>query len=261
VQAFYFGTSEQPLLGVYHEPHRTPRREVSVLLCPPFGHEYVRAHRALRNLAELVSVAGYAAFRFDYSGTGDSGGTDAVGVAQWLRDIALAVDEVKETSGRPRVILVGLRLGAMLAALVAEASRSDIERLVLWDPVVVGAAHLSALERMHDRWLMALPRDGDRRAGDPPELFGFPLPPAAGQIADLDLMAMEWPSNLPIHLFDSEDHAGGQELSGRLSARGVPHTWQRVADRVGWDRPEAAQVALLPHAMVQAIAALLGGLP
>ncbi len=46
----------------------------SIVLCHPWGQEYLRAHRSMRQLGNLLAAAGHHVFRLDYFGTGDSGG-------------------------------------------------------------------------------------------------------------------------------------------------------------------------------------------
>jgi pimeloyl-ACP methyl ester carboxylesterase len=133
----FFGRSDAPLYGVYHPPLRNPRSE-AVLLCYPFGQEYMRAHRAFRQLALLLTRAGNHVLRFDYRGTGDSNGEmDEVTPQEWVEDIGTAVDELRELAGPVSLTVVGLRLGGLLAG-VACHGRADVERLVLWDPVLSG---------------------------------------------------------------------------------------------------------------------------
>ena len=71
MRPFYFGDSEEALYGVYHSPQGEHRDE-GVVLCAPFGQEAMRTHRALRQLATLLTKRGYHVLRFDYRGTGDS---------------------------------------------------------------------------------------------------------------------------------------------------------------------------------------------
>lgn len=133
----YFGPGTSPLYGVYHPP-KTEGRDHGVVLCNAFGQEYMRAHRAYRQLAMLLTRKGFHVLRFDYRGTGDSSGDlDGVTAEDWLADIGYAIDELRDSAGVGRVSLVGLRLGAVLAA-GASLSRTDLERLVLWDPVQSG---------------------------------------------------------------------------------------------------------------------------
>lgn len=136
----YFGSGAAPLYGVHHPPLANAR-DAGVVLCYPFGQEYMRSHRAHRQLSLLLSRQGFHVLRFDYRGTGDSA-ADMTGVraSDWLDDIDAAIDELREVAGVRRISLVGLRLGALFAAAACER-RNDIERLVLWDPVMSGAAY------------------------------------------------------------------------------------------------------------------------
>ena len=71
---FYFGSSAEPLFGAYHPPGNQVGRNLAVLICPPLGREYLRAHWALRRLADQISRDGGHVLRFDYFATGDSAG-------------------------------------------------------------------------------------------------------------------------------------------------------------------------------------------
>ena len=52
---FFFGESERALFGLYHPPKSATVRELGVVLCYPMGQEYMRAHRAFRQLALILS--------------------------------------------------------------------------------------------------------------------------------------------------------------------------------------------------------------
>ncbi|KQU73844.1 MULTISPECIES: serine aminopeptidase domain-containing protein [unclassified Rhizobacter] len=145
---FFFGTRQRRLFGVYSPARASAAGSGSkaVLLCPPWGQEYLRAHRAMKQLATLLNQAGVHVLRFDFFGTGDSAGEmlDA-SLAGWQADIETAIDELKDTTDAARVGLVGLRLGGSLAAGVAARRRKDVDSLVLWDPVVLGEGYLKEL--------------------------------------------------------------------------------------------------------------------
>ena len=138
---FFFGSSQSALYGVHHPPRGTSTRSTGVVLCYPFAQEYMRAHRAFRQMALLLSGEGFHALRFDYSGTGDSAGwPEDMSLADWDRDLGFAIDELIDTAGLDSVWLVGLRLGAAVA--LRSAGRSDVAGLVLWDPIVTGSVQL-----------------------------------------------------------------------------------------------------------------------
>jgi pimeloyl-ACP methyl ester carboxylesterase len=96
----------------------------------------------MRQLARTLSARGWHVLRFDYYGTGDSAGDFAeANREQWLADVDTAVEELKDIGQLSRVALVGMRVGGALAAQVAERRR-DVDRIVLWDPVMDGKSYL-----------------------------------------------------------------------------------------------------------------------
>ncbi|MGQ9424675.1 alpha/beta fold hydrolase [Gilvimarinus sp. F26214L] len=147
MEVFFFGPASCQLLGVYHPADMTRDCYQGVVLCYPFGQEYMRAHRAYRQLASSLSRKGFHVLRFDYRGTGDSSGDLAeVSAEDWLQDIDSAVQELRDMAGVHTITLVGLRLGGLLAGIVG-ARRQNIAGLVLWDPLVSGAEYLDQLHR------------------------------------------------------------------------------------------------------------------
>lgn len=145
VEALYFGSSSAPVFGVYHPAHPDSDRYEGVVLCYPFGQEYMRAHRSFRLLAASLARKGYHVLRMDYRGTGDSAGNlEEYLPTDWAEDISMSISELRDSAGIQRVGLLGLRLGALLASKVA-VNHDDIAFLVAWDPLVSGDAYLSEL--------------------------------------------------------------------------------------------------------------------
>ena len=135
MRPLYFGATGRRLFGVYDAPRAGGIRR-GVVLCYPIGIEYYSAHRACCGLARHLAESGMEVLRFDYAGTGDSEGEVVdVSAPDWVANVGQAVDELKDTTGLARVGLIGIRFGAVLAARCAEV-RSDVDRLVLWDPVL-----------------------------------------------------------------------------------------------------------------------------
>lgn len=151
--AYFFRDEPLRLYACVHMPASAADAE-AVLICQPTGHEYERCHKAMRQLAVQLARAGHPVMRFDYSGSGDSAGDcDKVSLAQWRADIGDAIDECRRVTGRQRVSVIGLRLGATLAAQVV-AGRDDVDRLILYAPVTDGQALLAEWQEAqaeHDR--------------------------------------------------------------------------------------------------------------
>jgi len=136
--ARWFGPPHRPLFGWIHAP-AGDRCRGAVVLCPPLGREHTSAHYTYRKLAEALAEAGLLAVRFDYDGTGDAAGGDGDEgrVESWLSSIGHAIDLARACGAR-EVSVVGMRMGALLAAVEA-ARRGDAHALVLWDPCPSGA--------------------------------------------------------------------------------------------------------------------------
>lgn len=195
----FFGERARRLFGLYTPAHARAGRPRGIVLCPPWGPEYLRAHRSLHQLGRLLAEAGFHVLRFDYHGTGDSAGDQAEATLEgWVEDIGTALDELKDTAGLQRVGLLGLRLGGSLALRAATRRRRDVDALVLWDPVLSGADHLAELRRLE-----ALALGTHDMKADPGELLGFPLTPAQA----LELQALRllepvpaWPARTLVTL-------------------------------------------------------------
>lgn len=143
MRPFVFGRSDRQIFGIYMPPLGDSPDRGAVVLCAPLGTEYINAHRAIRQLSVLLADAGFHTLRFDYFGTGDSGGeSETLTLDDLLTDIDLAIDEVCAMSGATRVRLVGLRLGGALAARAAEEFGDRVEAVVLWDPIISGSGHI-----------------------------------------------------------------------------------------------------------------------
>jgi predicted alpha/beta hydrolase len=134
-EAMWFG-GECPLAGFVHHPDRPTGR--GVLICPPFGYEATCAYRTLRCLADRLAAGGNLVLRFDYEGTGASAGTGikADELERWAGSVVTGLEELRRR-GVARPAIVGLRLGAALAAAAA-GSEHDTGPIVLWEPILSG---------------------------------------------------------------------------------------------------------------------------
>lgn len=228
-----------------------------MVVCNPFGREYLRAHRALRELAHRLSASGFHALRFDYSGSGDSSGNgDEADLGQWLEDIRAAIDEVRNLSGGERVSLVGLRLGAALALLAAARERG-VARLALWDPVIVGNDYVRELLELQAAWSLAHPGLAPLAASarGSVEILGFPLTLSLREgIEAIDLLnessvaadRVLFMSGVP-----TADSARFRELLLRLAPAAA---FRQVPGGRFWLKGEGIHQALVPTAAIQSIA-------
>src|SRR5580692_9591186 len=137
--AIYFDSGGHRLFGWFHPPTAHITADVGLVICKPFGYEALCSHRGLRAFAEAAAALGVPALRVDYLGTGDSAEIDgqADQLEAWTRDVRAAVDELRRRTGVRHVCLLGVRLGALLAALAAGECTTAIS-LILIAPIVSG---------------------------------------------------------------------------------------------------------------------------
>jgi alpha-beta hydrolase superfamily lysophospholipase len=227
-------------LFVWHHPALvTARRDVAVVLCPASGSEYFHAYRAWRKLAEQLAEIGFDVLRFEYEGTGDSAGDpeECVQPDAWVRNIERLVNEARTITSSSEVVLIGLRIGAMLALQAAVAS-GGVTSLVLWSPFRSGRAcvrELKALERI----------GGDTRATEDiegPDMLApghVPPEPIVSALAQWDLDSLSTAPAFNVLLVERDDRPSDLKIGECL---------ERVGTRVTRVRPEGTAQMLEPTA-------------
>jgi len=152
-------TVESGGMGLHGVLHASPSPVGGLVLCHPFAEEKKCAHRALVDLARGCTEVGWATLSFDLRGCGDSpGGFGQFDLTDWRADIAAALQMLAAELGRP-VGLLGLRLGATLAAQVAD-HRDDVACLAMLEPVVNGERYVKDNLRRSIIKAMLTRRDG-----------------------------------------------------------------------------------------------------
>jgi exosortase A-associated hydrolase 2 len=138
-QAVQFRSGDALLRGMLHTP--SAGASAGIVICPPFAEEKKCAHRVLVHAARAFAQAGFVALRFDFSGIGESTGDPSAGCpSRWRQDIERATEFLWQSTSADRLGLLGLRLGATLAAAVARDMAP--EWLMLWEPIVNGQRYL-----------------------------------------------------------------------------------------------------------------------
>lgn len=120
-QSYYFGPPDRPVFGVFYpsavdsvQPQPLP----AVLLLSAWGAEDLSAHRSWCELAQRISHEGHACLRFDWDACGDSydpAPEDDLWPL-WRVSALHAIALLRERAKTQEVIVVGMRLGALLAA-------------------------------------------------------------------------------------------------------------------------------------------------
>jgi pimeloyl-ACP methyl ester carboxylesterase len=151
-----------------------------------YGVEELSTRYSLAQLATRLAAAGHPVLRFDWPGTGDAlGDWDAAAqLPSWVEAGRAAVQALQQHSGVQPVCLLGLRLGGMVATLVAQALQAagtPVQGLALLAPVLQG--------RQYIREMRAL-----SHGTEPLAVAGFPFSRETQEaIAALDLSTMAQP--------------------------------------------------------------------
>jgi pimeloyl-ACP methyl ester carboxylesterase len=241
-------------------------RDAAVLLCYPGVQEYNTAHWAFRRLASMLARDGFHVLRFDWSGTGDSWGETTDGTIEtWLGDIEAAVEEARDASGARAIALVGMRLGAAIAALACSRGLSA-QTLVLWEPVVRGTDYIDELEVLDERENLRLLHHV-RRARD--ELVGFPFSRTLRRsIAQLDLFESLPVGAKRVAIVVGQERPDFRELGDAFERAGLDSRYVYAPEVDGADGGDGAvravnggrrEAALLGNRCLSAIADVLVG--
>ena len=130
-ETVYLGAGRQVCLTI-HRPDVDAVR--AVVLVEPFGIEALAADAAYRRLTQLLVESGWLVVRFAPPGAGDSGEVaEGTFVGSWIEAVSDVVTFARGLTVDTRVDMVGLRLGATIAAYATH--RTPVGQLVLWAPV------------------------------------------------------------------------------------------------------------------------------
>lgn len=244
----FFGKDDGRRYGVYDEPRSDVDGAPAVLVCYPIAGEYMRAHRACRQLANLLTRRGAHVMRFDYFGTGDSPGrSDEGDLDVWEGDIRAAIDELIALSRIDRVRVVGLRLGASLALRVGSGDER-VERVVLWDPIVDGTRYADELEEKHRAEQRG--RGGSERVDGTIGVNGFGLSrQVRDQLRTMDLTQHPLNGAPGVRMVVSSERPEWAAMESVLSGR--PASGYEVVPSEGdWGEADEFGSALIPQQII-----------
>jgi pimeloyl-ACP methyl ester carboxylesterase len=188
-----------------------------IVLCSAFGYEELCSRRTMHDLACSIARAGLPVLRFDYHGTADSAGNgeDPDRVATWVANIGAAVDFLRRETEVSDVALVGLRLGALLAACAA-AQRNDIAALALLAPPLSGRGYVRELKALAH---LLVPQTNPTTF-DGLEVAGFRVARTTLEyLSEVDWPQRPFPATRRVLLMHP-DNAAPKPLAARLAAIG-----------------------------------------
>lgn len=220
--------------------------------------------------ARRLAHAGYNVLLIDLFGTGDSAGDFAdARLDIWCDDVRRAARWLQEQNG-PRLVFWGLRLGAVLAMEATREFAADLDRIVLWQPVVKGEQFMTQFLRL--RLAADLMGQGEKvttqdlRAaaygGQRLEVAGYTLDPALVRALDgIELKGLAVPEKARVEWMEV---AASAERALPPASRSVVDAWQAAHVRVKvttvagdafWSTPE---ITVVPE-LIEATAARLVG--
>jgi pimeloyl-ACP methyl ester carboxylesterase len=225
------------------------------VICYPLGQEYAYSHRAFLHLTSRLVDQGFHVSRFEYFGTGDSGGDDRdASLSGWVGDISTAIAETRRVLRRRHIALIGLRLGAALA-LQAAVERGDVAHLVLWDPIVDGREYFEQMKVQHQEriWGHFFERPAVAQSHErPTELLGLRMNDRLiDELTALDLLAIDTKPARSVLVFDSRGDSSARRLCDHLRDLDVDVVYEHVPGFSIWT--EDPDKGLVPHRVLESI--------
>ncbi len=231
---------------------------IGLVIVPPFGYAAICAARALRAMARRAATAGLVAVRVDLDGTGDSEGDDLDRgrLEAWLASIDDACD-LARAEGADRIVLCGIRLGAVLATLAA-GRRADVIGLVAIAIAPSGKTLLREMKMMQGALgLEAAPSGTTVPDGD--ELVGFAI---TGEtrvgLTQIDLQKATSVGAPSVLVIDRDDLPGNEkwvarlvELGAEVSVARLPGYVEMMLDPHRARVPEAMLAAIVAYAIAR----------
>jgi len=246
---------ELPSLAWLHRPAQAGVA-LPVLICGPVGAEDLSAHRMLRLAAQALADKGHACLRLDWPGYGDAAPVPvaADAVPAWLATVHAAIDTLRAQTGAAQVAILGLRLGATLAAQAAHG-RSDVAAFAAWVPVPSGRNMLREWKMLGAAGLPSLVHpDGALETG------GFHY--SAATCAALGQLKLTGPLVRPaarMLVLDRADIPVAQAWCEGLQASGVQLDCERLPGYEGL--MAVPHLAVVPQALLDRAVQWLSALP
>jgi exosortase A-associated hydrolase 2 len=146
-EAFYADVRGGRRFCVVHRPETAARPRGALIHIHAFAEEMNKSRRTVASAARSLAARGWAVLLIDLAGCGDSSGDfGEANWRDWVDDALFAYRWASEHFGGS-CWLWGLRAGCLIAA-EAGARQDGRPRLLLWQPVLSGRAHLTQFLRL-----------------------------------------------------------------------------------------------------------------
>lgn len=231
-----------------------------VLMFSPFGYEELCARGFWTALADRFATAGFESLRFDFPGTANALDTTAEGLDDWLSAARSAAGGLRHRTGRSAITLLGLGLGATLAASWA-SELGPLASLVLLEPAHTGRGFSRAMTA----WGAAIASasglaTADARPGSPPSVAGFVLPDRrVAAVRRLDLATAPVAAVSAVLVVEQTGGQAGKTVARRFGAAGACVDQQAFPGYAAlMNDPTSAQ---MPERVMAAVVTWLAGQP
>ncbi|MCB1843967.1 MAG: hydrolase 2, exosortase A system-associated [Halioglobus sp.] len=146
IAAGFLDLPEKQLFHLLLSPTKCEVRG-SILYLHPFAEEMHKSRRNVASMARALAANGFIVMLPDLTGCGDGPGEFAdADWDTWLEDAAAALAALRTMWSLPLTVW-GLRTGALLGCEVARREE-DVQRLVLWQPVLNGEQQIDQFLRL-----------------------------------------------------------------------------------------------------------------
>jgi len=211
LECFFMPGERGKLFSIFYPPLNAEKSIGGILYIHPFAEEMNKSRRMTSLQAREFTKLGYAVLVIDLYGCGDSEG-ELINASWnlWVRDLLKALEWLeKHCDGK--IILWGLRLGALLSLQLAEETKIKIDQVILWQPTLNGSIALTEFLRITLAGNI-ISKNGNKIttndikqqlfSGKTLELSGYDLnPELAKEINTADILSYEL-STFPIHWFE-----------------------------------------------------------
>lgn len=184
-QAFFLTGAQGALFALYYFPKQGKCNKF-ILHVPAFAEENNCSRHIVDQQCRAFVEQGYSVLVIDLYGTGDSQGDFADATwAHWQQDIVVA-SQWLHNQGAESITLWGLRTGALLAIQCVNRVQFKVDRLILWQPVLIGEVfvmqflRLKVIAAMLDHTASKVSTQALKEkifAGHPVEVAGYQLNP------------------------------------------------------------------------------------
>ncbi|SMF95625.1 exosortase A system-associated hydrolase 2 [Methylomagnum ishizawai] len=263
VAPYFLDSREGRLFAVHHRPGPDAPCHGHVLVVPPFNEEMNRCRAMLTLQARALAAHGIGTLVLDLFGSGDSAGGYRDGRWEiWLDNLQAALTWLDGQRGARRALL-GVRMGALLAAESLRRRNDPATALLAWQPVIDGKQHFTQFLRLRlaaqlDRPDQAKETTGFLRqqlaAGHCVEVAGYEIhPELAAAIDAAHLARLAPPAGTPVFWLEQvlaadtpEPTSASLKLLETWSAAGLTPDVAVYQDPPFW---QAHERAIAPRAL------------